>query len=144
MEALEDYTVCITRKMSWGQMDAFKHMNNIEYFRYFEDGRIAYFEESGLSGGFTAGESDSIGPILASTSCQFKMPLQYPATLHVGTKVIDVGDDRFTLEHAIADAESDRIAAVGTAQIVTFDYETGQKVHIPDHWREAMNNLEKD
>jgi acyl-CoA thioester hydrolase len=30
--------------MRWGEMDALGHMNNVSYFRYFEEVRIAWFE----------------------------------------------------------------------------------------------------
>jgi len=29
--------------VAWGDMDAFGHVNNTRYFRYFETARIAYF-----------------------------------------------------------------------------------------------------
>ena len=45
MEKLtERYPVVIEIPVAWGEMDAFQHLNNIVYFRYFESARIAYFE----------------------------------------------------------------------------------------------------
>lgn len=142
MPQLDDYTVTITREMSWGQMDAFQHMNNIEYFRYFEDARIQYFERADLIDRSSGGGFDRVGPILASTSCQFKAPLAYPATIVAGARVIELEDDRFKLEHAVADRASDHIAAVGEALIVTFDYSEGHKVEVPDKWLDEIRRLE--
>jgi acyl-ACP thioesterase len=31
--------------MRWGEMDALSHMNNVAYMRYFEEVRIAWFED---------------------------------------------------------------------------------------------------
>ena len=38
-----DYPVVIETPVAWGEMDAYGHVNNIVYFRYFESARIAYF-----------------------------------------------------------------------------------------------------
>ena len=48
-----------------GEMDAFGHLNNIVYFRYFETARIHYFERCGFMATY---EEDRIGAILHSTS----------------------------------------------------------------------------
>ena len=36
-----DYPVVIEIPVAWGEMDAYGHVNNIVYFRYFESARIA-------------------------------------------------------------------------------------------------------
>jgi len=76
MENLMDgYPVVIEVPVAWGEMDAFGHVNNIVYFRYFESARLAYFYKLDLIDMMT---KTGIGPILASTSCRFKIPLTYP------------------------------------------------------------------
>ena len=30
--------------MRWGEMDALGHMNNVSYFRFFEQARISWFD----------------------------------------------------------------------------------------------------
>lgn len=49
-QLLADYPVIATFPIAWGDMDAFQHVNNTRYFRYFEDARIAYFEEADIAG----------------------------------------------------------------------------------------------
>ena len=34
--------------MRWGEMDSLAHMNNVAYLRYFEECRVAWFEELGI------------------------------------------------------------------------------------------------
>ena len=36
----KDYPVVLSQDIIWGDMDAFGHINNTVYFRYFEDARI--------------------------------------------------------------------------------------------------------
>ncbi|MFO7632899.1 MAG: acyl-CoA thioesterase [Caldilinea sp.] len=46
-DLLAGFPVIVEISVAWGEMDAFQHVNNIVYFRYFESGRIAYFERTG-------------------------------------------------------------------------------------------------
>jgi len=41
---MSDYPVVVDIPVAWGEMDAYGHLNNIVYFRYFETARMAYFE----------------------------------------------------------------------------------------------------
>ena len=36
----------LSQDLNWSDMDAFQHINNAVYFRYFEDVRIKYFMKS--------------------------------------------------------------------------------------------------
>jgi acyl-CoA thioester hydrolase len=139
-ELLKDYPVVASFPIAWGDMDAFQHVNNTRYFRYFEDARIAYFDAAGIAG--VSGMPSGVGPILASTSCRFKAPLTFPDTISVGARVIEIHDDRFLVEHTVVSEEIERIAAVGTALIVSFDYSTQSKTDVPEAWRKAVEQLE--
>ena len=44
-ELLTDYPIVITQEVIWADMDAYRHVNNAVYFRYFESARMAYFEK---------------------------------------------------------------------------------------------------
>ena len=52
---LEGFPVVVETPIAWGDMDYFRHVNNIVFFRYFESARIAYLErirfEDEVSGG---------------------------------------------------------------------------------------------
>ena len=89
---LEGYSVVIEIPIAWGEMDSFQHVNNAAYFRYFESARIRYSEKLGL---YKQKDETGIGPILGSTSCKYRLPLTYPDTVSVGTKIIDIAEDRF-------------------------------------------------
>ncbi len=139
-ELLADYPVTATFPIAWGDMDAFQHVNNTRYFRYFEDARIAYFEAAGVTG--VSGMPSGVGPILASTSCKFIAPLTFPDTISVGARVIAMGEDRFTVEHAVASDTLGRLVAIGEALVVSFDYASQAKAPIPAAWRAKVEALE--
>ena len=142
MEDLSSFPVVVERKVSWGDMDAFQHVNNVKYFRFFEDARIAYFEAMEIYDAAASPSFDGVGPILAATSCRFKAPLQYPDAVEVGARVDEVGETRLSIEYAIRSGASGRIAAVGDSEVVTYDYADEQPVEVPEEWRRAIERLE--
>ncbi|MDF1563999.1 MAG: thioesterase family protein [Deltaproteobacteria bacterium] len=134
---LEDYPIRVEQPVAWGQMDALGHLNNTVYFRFFEDARMAAFEAIGLNAHM---EATGEGPILAKTSCVFRAPITWPDRITVGTRIVDLGEDRFTMEYAIF-SEAKGLAAIGDGRIVLLDYATGEKVAVPPAIREAIEAL---
>ncbi len=142
MEALlDDYPVVIEVPVAWGEMDAFQHLNNVVYFRYFESARIAYFKEIEA---MKVMETTGIGPILAETRCRYRIPLTYPDTVSVGARVNQLAPKGFIMQYAVASHRHGRIAAEGDGRIVTFDYKAGSKALLPDSIREKIETLEGD
>ncbi len=139
-QPLAEYPVVIPVSVHWGEMDAYLHLNNTVYFRYFESARIAYFQPAGLD----KSGIPKVAPILASTSCRFKAPITFPDSLQVGARVIEVGKDRFLMEYAIWSRALGRIAATGEGLVVSFDYSSGKKISLPQQWRDAIAKLERD
>jgi len=136
MSILQDYPVTLDIRVRWGEMDAFQHLNNTVYIRYFEDIRIAYFERTGVI------STVPIGPILAATSCRFRAPVTFPDTCTVGARVNVVTDDGFGMEYAIYSHKLQTLAATGDARIVSFNYDTNKKAPLPDLWRERIAMVE--
>ncbi len=120
MHSLLHDLICIyTHKVTWGEMDAFNHVNNTVYFRYFENVRIQHFEQLKF---MEYMKRDGIGPILAETSCRFKAPLTYPDTIHVGLQVAELESSQFTHKYVVTSENLNRVVAEGTGRVVCFDY----------------------
>jgi len=137
-ELLKDFPVVIDAPVAWGEMDAFQHINNIVYFRYFESARIAYF---GKTGWLEELESTKIGPILKHTQCTFRLPLAYPDHVSIGAKVGEIQEDRFLMEYCVVSHKFKKVAAEGDGMIVCLNYKTGAKVPVPDSIRAKMEGL---
>lgn len=136
---LADCSLAVQLPLTWGHMDSLAHVNNSQYFRWFEDVRMAYFERSGLFDHMT---THGVGPILARTQCRFMVPLVYPDTVHVGTRVTDVGEDRFTMLYKVVSETRNVLAAEGDGRIVIFDYNLGEKAPLPAAIRDQMARME--
>jgi len=137
---LSDYPVTIDIPVAWGDMDAFQHLNNVVYFRYFESARIAYFEKINF---LEVMDKTGIGPILASTQCRFKLPVTYPDRVTVGAKVESIEEDRFIMKYVVISQKHEKVAAFGEGVLVTFDYHSNKKAPVPDEIRQGISALEK-
>jgi acyl-CoA thioester hydrolase len=138
-DLLAKYPVVIQIPVAWGEMDAMGHVNNAVYFRYFESARTPYFAKLGFFGSPAEME---VGPILGSIECRFKLPLTYPDTISVGTRVTRIEDDRFVMEHCIVSHNAKRVAAEGNGVIVAFDYRQRKKARLPEDLRQRIQQVE--
>lgn len=138
-DLLTHYPVSVDVDVRWGDMDAFQHVNNTLYFRYFESARIAYFDALNVAEFI---DGTQVGPILASTSCRFRFPVTYPDTLSVGARVSRVGADRFVMDYLVVSQRHEKLAAEGEGLLVTYDYGAGTKARLPDIVRARILELE--
>jgi acyl-CoA thioester hydrolase len=125
--------------VAWGEMDSFQHVNNIVYLRYFESARIAYFERLRW---MEFMNQTGVGPILASVQCKYKIPLTYPDTVAVGTRISNVESDRFVMEYYAVSHHHRRVAAEGESVIVAFNYRENKKAPLPEEIRQRIAELE--
>ena len=79
--------------MRWADADPLNHLNNANYFRYMEEGRIRMFYEGKVQQG------NRYNPVVVHCSCDFKKPITYPAVIRVSHRVERIG--RSSLEHAV-------------------------------------------
>lgn len=144
LTALQDlrdgFPVVVEIPVAWGEMDAYGHVNNIVFFRYFETARIAYFQETVVTPG--RWNQEKVGRILAQTSCRFRAPLRYPDTVHVGARISQLGADRFVMEYRVVSEELEKVAAEGDALVVAFDYTNNHKTELTAEERGAIAALE--
>src|SRR5660398_246735 len=114
------FPVVVEIPVAWGEMDAYGHVNNIVFFRYFETARIAYFQETAVTPG--RWDQEKVGRILAQTSCRFRVPLVYPDTVHVGARISQLGSDRFIMRYRVVSEALEKVVADCEALVVAFDY----------------------
>ena len=138
-ELIRTYPVIVTQAVLWGEMDSYRHVNNVAYFRYFENGRLEYVRRAGW---FEVEAATGIGPILASTQARFRRALTYPDSIHIGTRLLELKEDRLTIEHRIVSEALNDVATEGQGLIVSFNYATGKKVPLPAELKQRIRDLE--
>jgi acyl-CoA thioester hydrolase len=138
-ELLRGFPVIIVQPVLWGEMDAYQHVNNVVYFRYFENARLEYVQRLRWPE-FEA--ATGIGPILAATEARFRKALTYPDTIAISARVCEVAQDRFEFEHRIVSRRLGAVTTEGQGTVVSFDYRAGRKVPLPDELKERIRALE--
>jgi len=138
---LQNFPVTIAIPIAWGEMDAFQHVNNAVFFRYFESARITYFDAIEI---MNVMAKTGVGPILAETRCRYRIPLTFPDTVVVGARVRVLAPEGFTMQYAVASRRHGKVAAEGDGRIVTIDYANGGKTPLPDVVRQRIRDLEGD
>jgi acyl-CoA thioester hydrolase len=138
-DPLADFRVEIDQPVAWGDMDSFGHVNNVVYFRYFENARVEYFQRIGW---WDYLKETGIGPIVGSTQARFRRPVKYPDTLRAGAKVISFGTDRFTIRHVLVSRTTGELVTEGDAVVVCIDYRANAKVPVPEVLKQRIVQLE--
>lgn len=138
-DPLDGFPVVVDFPVAWGDMDAFGHVNNTKYFRWFEDGRLAYFAALDLEEFM---RTTGVGPILASTECRFRIPLAYPDSVRIGATVTEVTDESFTMRYAVVSTTHQKVAAEGEGRVVAFDYGSGRKTSWPEEMRRRITSVQ--
>lgn len=135
----DGFPVRIEVKVQWGEMDAFAHVNNANYLRWFESARIAYFEKVAVAIG--ARDSSPWVPILARATVDFRRPVTYPDTVAVEASVRRFGTTSFTMAYRATSAAQGAVVAEGEAVVVLLDA-AGQKTPVPVALKAAIEALE--
>ncbi len=133
------YPVVLSRTLSWSDMDAFQHVNNAMYFRYFEDARIEYFSQAGL---IEHKDKTQLGPILASTSCNFRAPLTFPDTIQIAAVIDEFRRKTFRMKYFVYSEKLAQVAAEGEGLIVYYDYAHEKSCEIPEVILSAIQSIQ--
>jgi acyl-CoA thioester hydrolase len=121
-------------RLRWGEMDALRHLNNVAYFRYFEQARISWFDSLAIDYA-----PNGEGPILGSITCRFLKPAVYPADVDIELHAGRIGNASFALEHRMrCSTARDVVFAEGEAVLVWVDLASGRSRPLPERVRAAL------
>lgn len=117
-----------TQQVRWGDMDAYNHVNNTVYFRFFEEARVQMIEK--LAGGQIAGRDD--GPVIITANCTFLRPVVYPNSVRVDCYLGEAGRSSFMIHYELF-AASDPVApaCTGDSKVVWVDHQSGKSMELP-------------
>jgi acyl-CoA thioester hydrolase len=121
----------------WKDNDVYGHVNNTEYYSYFDTIINGYLiEEGGLD--IHAGET--IG-LCVESHCNYSAALAFPETVDVGMRVGKLGRSSVRYEIGIFRRGVDEPAATGWFVHVFVGRDDRRPVPIPDRIREALERL---
>lgn len=135
LAGMDAFPVTVRCPIQWGDMDALGHVNNARYLTWFESARIALLSQAGI----LADRPREIGPILATTTCDFLRPVTDPGDVVVGAGATKVGRTSIAMEYAVWRAdEPEMMCARGSAVVVLVNYGSMAKVQVPPSVRAAL------
>ncbi len=118
----------------WGDMDAYGHLNNTIYFRYFEQARVEWVEDLG----FPVRPDTETGVVIISADCTFRMPVNYPATALIKVYAGQPGRTSVMNWYELFVEGDDKLYAEGSAKLVWINVPTGKAVALPEAVMKAL------
>lgn len=135
MNELSVYPIVHKQAVAWGDMDAFGHVNNVQYYRYMESARIVYLMALNIF-------DQDILTVVASSQCKYLRPVFYPDVLHIGAKVEELRNSAFRMQYVLWSETQNQIVATGEAVIVCVDKVSSKKSNIPELIRQKIVEIE--
>lgn len=133
-EAYAHVTAMPTR---WGDNDSYGHVNNVVYYAFFDSAVNRHLIERGVLDITT---STIIGLVI-ETRCTFFSSMGFPDVVHVGLKVLHLGNSSVRYEIALFRNEGRTASAVGQFVHVYVDRASNRPVPIPAAVREVLREL---
>lgn len=121
----------------WKDVDVYGHVNNVEYYSYFDTVLSGYLvEEGGLDPAV-----DRVVGVCAESACRFHEPLTFPETVEAGLRVGELRTRAARYEIGIFRQGRETPAATGHFVHVFVDRATMRPVEIPARLREALSRI---
>ncbi len=118
----------------WADNDAYGHMNNVVYYAFFDSAVNRQLIEHGV---LDVATSPVIG-LVAETRCNYFSSLGFPDQVHVGLKVVHLGNSSVRYEIALFRNDDELASAVGNFVHVYVERATNRAVPIPAPVREVL------
>ena len=121
----------------WHDNDVYGHVNNVEYYAYFDTVINEYLIRRG---GLDIHDGPVIG-LCAESHCEFRAPLSFPETITAALRVGHLGRSSVRYELALYGEASAEPAATGWFVHVFVGRETRRPAVIPPRLRSALEAL---
>ena len=123
----------------WGDADVYGHINNVEFVRYIESGRVAYcgdVMDLNLKAGMESGW------VLADIQCSYLQQVHYPALLEVRSRISKISNKSATILANIYVEGEEEPVSTSKGVMVWFDMVKQQSAAIPEAIRAKIENFE--
>ncbi|OLN22616.1 hypothetical protein BTO30_08160 [Domibacillus antri] len=124
----------------FSEIDMLGHLNNTVTFKYFEEARIHFLQECGLSKEW---EKDEYVFVVADLQCDYVQQVFYGESLRIYVKIAKYGTSSCDI-HYKADNEKDEIVFTGRGSIVQIARSTGRPVPFSEEMKQTMRGNSRD
>lgn len=115
------------QSVAWGDMDAFSHLNNVVYVRYFENARVEFFRHLGV---WSDEPGPEHGPVIVNLCMQYRRQVRYPAQLSITLGVSRLKTRTFSFVCSMFD-EQDKCVHTAEADFMWIHFKKAAPVNLP-------------
>jgi acyl-CoA thioester hydrolase len=123
----------------WMDNDVYQHVNNVVYYSYFDTAVNRFLIDKGVLNI----HADKIVGLVVETGCSYFSSISFPDTVHVGLRVVKLGNSSVRYELALYRNEEQRPAAAGSFVHVYVNRESNRPVSVPDSVRMALATIDR-
>lgn len=120
--------------VKWGDMDALGHVNNAQYFRYFEQTRLAWYHETGF--GVLGATTD--GFVIVNNYAEYHRAVTWPATVTVRMAGHSPGRSSFMSTYSLC--VDNELYTTGYSKVVWINTQTNKSIDLPQSVRELLTS----
>lgn len=124
----------------WMDNDIYGHVNNVHYYSYFDTAVNQFLIEQGV---LDIHQGSVVG-FVVDTACSYFRPMAFPDQVHVGIRVVHVGNSSVRYELGLFRNDDAQIAAAGRFTHVYVDRASGKPVSVPEAVRAVLTPLRTD
>ncbi|PPQ36648.1 acyl-CoA thioesterase [Rhodopila globiformis] len=132
-----DYRWFHTITTRWMDNDVFAHVNNVNYFSYF-DTAVTLYEMTEQVVGLLEGP---VHCVVAEVACRYHASLAFPDVVHVGIRVASIGRSSVRYEIGVFRNDEDVASAEGHFVHVFVERGAQKPVRIPDDARAKLERI---
>ncbi|MDR0577025.1 MAG: thioesterase family protein [Candidatus Accumulibacter sp.] len=136
--ALSGYPITVEQAVAWGELDPNGHVNNIWYFRYIENARVALYQRIGKYDPEAAG---GVTIVVGSIGCRFKSALGFGDTAVTGVRIDAIDEDKFLTSYRVIRKSDEAIVAEAEATLIGYDPQKQGRAAIPEKLRTALEAI---
>ncbi|MEO6102510.1 MAG: thioesterase family protein [Pseudoxanthomonas sp.] len=138
MSSRDQYRYFLPLTTRWKDNDVYGHVNNVEYYSYFDTVINTYLIREG---GLDIHQGPVIG-LCAESHCKFLGELVFPETIDAGLRVEHLGNSSVRYGIGLFRQGRDAPAAEGWFVHVFVDRVTRRSVSLPQPLREVLHSLQ--
>lgn len=136
-EVRANFAYFLTIQTRWNDLDSYRHMNNAQYYAYFDSTIMAYLiGERGID----LLDGPCV-PFTVENMCRFHRELRFPAVAECGLRVARIGNSSVRYDIGLFAKDRDAVAATAYFVDVYVDRDSHKPTRIPGPVRDALTAL---
>jgi len=133
----QDFVHFMAIPTRWMDNDVYGHVNNVNYYSYFDTVVNQYLIEQGV---LDIQNSPVVG-LVVQTGCSYFSSIAFPDLIHAGLRVTKLGNSSVRYEVGLFKNEDQQVSAAGHFIHVYVDRATQQPVSLPEPLRAVLQQI---